>query len=928
MRLSALLSPPHVTEPNFDVRGVLSPSRSNATASRYGPASREASPVSTRSSRYDNSSSASGPYSTYSSYKSGGSEPTHSPAPGVRATGRAYERQSSRGYEVPGNEFGSSSRRSSHGGAGGAGAGGGGASAGMSLPGARAPHTPHDSSRRGRLAVSAVSSGSDDSAPEAEKRDTATFRYLICRGTSPIPEGEQREPRVKDKSSVSRTRRLKVPDKSPPVRSERSSRKAISDKGPVDCSIQTNLDQPQGRRQRTSSNTNFPPDKGATKPGETYYKYRDKVLGPNPDSPRSYYKHSGQDQQPAPSRAGGRSREDSWRGHRGEDSVNTPPNERSWRQSVYGEPEPASPRRREQPVYGEPEPASPRRREQPVEGDPDSDTDDRSSRYGRRRRGGGDGPRTSTPSTLRDRDASDLADERKSRRSKASRSSSREDMLDGDRPRRKRHSSKEFLDEREADVDMKPPLTPESLNVRDSIEKVQHWKQNLPPPEPMSPRGAYEEQPRGRTSRQYSSHREETPPGHVRPSRHASRHGSRDSMLEDEDERDPSLPNKDFRKSQLNRADHYYDDPEVFEREGSPGDSRRRQRKGEGGYDRVPRSASDDHKRLNRDNSRESILSENRRSRPGEEISDSNGSQFGFNREDSPNTRRGGKHSGRHSRQGSREDGLEERGGNPNRHSTTPQNSVHEQIDAPPTHFQLQQPPPPKHNRHQQQQQQHPPQLQHYKGQRSGMIGDVDDIDNVLSLRHPPRSNSNIMDEPVPPNYHYPLHPAPAGHAGPASPAASPSYDKGGNQDRARPNSYAFEQQGPNGNNMRPSKSHGDRLLDIEGGSTPGQHHPSRGRRQPSATAQQMWSILQSKKGLVTITDFVSLCEKSGPQRKLITVPGAGESGEQYFKGYSSADEMLESMGVDVRKQNQYRYFQNQIVATPLKPTSSTDCCF
>ena len=853
--------------------------RSNATNSRYGAGSREGSPVSTRSSRYDNSSSASGPYSTYSSYKSAGSELSASPASGARGAGRPYERQSSRGYEAPASEYVSSSRRSSH-------SGGPGLSSAAGLPGARALHDPSTGGggRRGRRGASVVSTGSEDSAPEAEERDTPTFRYLICRGTSPIREGEPREARVKDKSSVSRTRRLKVPDKGPAIRPERSTRKGGSDKGRVDCSIQTNLDQPQSRRQRTSSNTTFAPP-GTNKPGETYYKYREKVLGSTPDSPRSYHKQAPTTQPPpATSRAGGRTREDSWRSYTtggGEDGVNSPPNERSWRQSVYGEPEPPSPRRRE--------------------GEPDSDTDDRSSRHGRRRRG--DGPRTSTPSTMRDRDASDYGEERKSRRSKASRSSSREDMLDGERPRRKRHSSKEFLDEREPDSEGKPPLTPEALNVRDSIEKVQHWKQNLPPPEPMSPDGArhakrhpgvgaesYEDQARGRSCRPYS-HREESPPPQPRSSRQASRQGSRDSMLEDNEDRDPSLPNKDFRKSQLNRADHhhYYEDPEVFEREASPGDSRRRHRRGEGYEQRMPRQSSDDHKRLNRDNSRESMLSEAR-----QEVSDSNGSQFGFNREESPNTRRA--HTGRHSRHGSREDGLDERPYS--RHSGAPPDPG----ESPPDTFQLQQPPAPKHHNSNPQHQ--------YQGQRSGMIGQVDDIDSVLSLRHPPRSGATIMDEPVPPNCHYPLRPAPA------SPMSPPAQD---DKTNGRPNSYAFEQYGNNSNNMRTSKSHGDKLIDIEDNAAmtqhqrappapaasvqQQQHHHSRGSRsrQPSATAQQMWTILQSKKGLVTITDFVSLCEKSGPQRKLITVPGA-EGGEQYFKGYNSADEMLESMGVDVRK--------------------------
>ena len=75
--------------------------------------------------------------------------------------------------------------------------------------------------------------------------------------------------------------------------------------------------------------------------------------------------------------------------------------------------------------------------------------------------------------------------------------------------------------------------------------------------------------------------------------------------------------------------------------------------------------------------------------------------------------------------------------------------------------------------------------------------------------------------------------------------------------------------------------------------------HPS-SQVKLSPTAQQMWSILQAKKGLVTISDFLALCEKSSPQRKLIQVGGADH--EDNFKCFGSANEMLDYLGVDVQK--------------------------
>ena len=121
------------------------------------------------------------------------------------------------------------------------------------------------------------------------------------------------------------------------------------------------------------------------------------------------------------------------------------------------------------------------------------------------------------------------------------------------------------------------------------------------------------------------------------------------------------------------------------------------------------------------------------------------------------------------------------------------------------------------------------------------MIGEMDDIDSVLKAKLP-RGKPNIMDAPVPPVGHYPINPTPAG-------PMSPDPQKG------RPSSYSFEQNANNGNhNIRQSKSHGDKLIDIEDEqvavtATPTQA-PPKVKRPPrhSATCQRMWNILQSKK--------------------------------------------------------------------------------
>lgn len=430
--------------------------RASSRSNRSYGGSREGSPVSTRSSRYDYSSSAS-PYSTYSSYKSGSDA---SPVPK-----RPYERQSSRGYEVPSGDY--PTRRTSL------------DSRYVAPPPPAVQPTP--SHRRKSL-----SDESDDSAPEAEKHEPA-LRYLICRGTSPPPDPEvpKRENKAKERISVSRTRRIKVPER---ASDKRSRRQTVIEKGPAltDCATQTNLDQAQGRRSRLSSSGGFggggggsgtdrggekggggKPGSSSSQPGETFYKYRDKFIGGS--VPTGSYSAGGSSSAGV-SRNSSRSTlkdSDSRRSYKDE-AVSSPPAERSWRQAVYGDPPPASASRT----------SSRRSGGQPDDDmsvssskQPDDD-DDMSSRHSRRRRD----PRTSTPSTTTaatppHEEYASTADEKRSRRGgKApSRSSSREDVLE-DRPRRKRRCSKELLDD-ERDRDGKP-LTSENISLRDSIEKV------------------------------------------------------------------------------------------------------------------------------------------------------------------------------------------------------------------------------------------------------------------------------------------------------------------------------------------------------------------------------------------------------------------------------------------------------------------------
>ena len=78
--------------------------------------------------------------------------------------------------------------------------------------------------------------------------------------------------------------------------------------------------------------------------------------------------------------------------------------------------------------------------------------------------------------------------------------------------------------------------------------------------------------------------------------KHASRSASNDSLLDAADDDlspDPRLPNKDFRKSDLNRARYYDHESDVFEREPSPEVRRPRGHRRNDSYGKDPQVGGD-----------------------------------------------------------------------------------------------------------------------------------------------------------------------------------------------------------------------------------------------------------------------------------------------------------------------------------------------
>ena len=417
---------------------------------------------------------------------------------------------------------------------------------------------------------------------------------------------------------------------------------------------------------------------------------------------------------------------DNYRDSVADGTISDAPSERTWRKAVYGD-TPASTR-------------SSRRRAPADECDSDMTSAFEDEDIGSRWK-----PRTSTPNPESRHENHDYEERgsRKEKRSQGSsrdsrhgfsRSTSRDSILD-DKPRRRRHGSKE----RQLDgaLNENASLTPENLSLRDSIEKVKQWKQNLPSPEPHRHPGVGAEtnkdsyrspRPENRgdspersginwkqaTQRQDSrSARDESPTMFSRdssPNRRnkyrARKHPSKGNSneLENGNIRDHSLPNKDFRKSELNKADSEYyqrNEPlspraqgnklgkgsgsssDAFTRDDSPNAQNRR-----GGL-ASRQTSNDPNRRIKRENSREDLLDDrlgnqggssprqsspynrfrrqtSRKDQSGDGLEGASDSG-GFSREDSPNRHsRGGKPPlpGRStSRQSSMEDMLDDRRG-------------------------------------------------------------------------------------------------------------------------------------------------------------------------------------------------------------------------------------------------------------------------
>ncbi|KAL5021177.1 hypothetical protein ScPMuIL_000332 [Solemya velum] len=825
---------------------------SSKSGKSYGAKSRESSPVSSRSSRYDSS-----PYSTYVPYKSG--VEASQPAP------RKYERQVSapRTSDYGGDYPRRYSRQDDY-------------------DTKRPSRDPIRVSKSKQAARPSSGSDSDDSAPEAEKAGSKT-KYVTCRGTSPIADDNRETKPKKEKieKSISSTKRVKFPTIE--AKKDRFGRVMRGDRGApqADCSMQTiDPDKAAGRRGKYggSGSGGAPSSQG---PSETYYKYKDKFaptqqmktvapVFPSPSPPKSPFKDQYYDK-----------------------NIPDVPEERSWRKSVYGEPEPSKMNHRPDVT--------------------ESETESK-KRY----------PRTSTPKDPRkDPDKRGQGSDQDVRGG-YKRSSSREGVLD-ENTRRKRHGSKEILDEQQ-------PLTPENLSVRDSIEKVHNWKQKLPDQnvyydEPHSPEGKY---PPG-----YGGHREpkhaqksnsgptrygrqdsiqsgqegsppysrDTSPGRKSRAHYRRSHTDVDNVFDEEEDysRDAHLPNKDFRKSDLNKAEfdkRYARDGHPFHRQHS-----RTHASSSDAFSRdespnrmrhLQKQSSIEQRRIRRDSSREDVDDKRSRrdgwEREGGQVSDS--SQFGFNREGSPNRNH---RKGKPSRQGSKEDILGE-------------------IDE-------------------------TRQLSPYLDSRYGHQNDLAVSNESLadiSQADMPHSISQHSMSSLPD----------------IVPGAKDDQRKGDNQTLKNayiskmqdidnlldfsPNEEEFERGDKKANANAPKSPHyianikdiDDLLADkprnildtpVPKHPKPMRPHPAKGEFSklttatgaPSVTSQQMMSMLQKQKGFVTITDILSLCVKP-PKPKFIRVPGSSDD-DANFTGYDTFDELLDSLGVEVRKLEEcalqiYRY--------------------
>ena len=67
---------------------------------------------------------------------------------------------------------------------------------------------------------------------------------------------------------------------------------------------------------------------------------------------------------------------------------------------------------------------------------------------------------------------------------------------------------------------------------------------------------------------------------------------------------------------------------------------------------------------------------------------------------------------------------------------------------------------------------------------------------------------------------------------------------------------------------------------------------------EPQTSGNEMADLLKQKKGLVVISDILGLCAKPKKSR-FIGVPG---DEDKRFRGYNTANELLESLQVDTKK--------------------------
>ncbi|XP_071172417.1 FH1/FH2 domain-containing protein 3-like isoform X6 [Mytilus edulis] len=925
-------------------RSLASYDRGSSRSGRSygGPPSRESSPISSRSSRYGDYTSAS-PYSTYES------------SPSVS---RRFDRQQSVDYSPRREPDGSHRRRDS-------------INEHIKPP-------PPPSKRREK--ITSDETDTDDSAPEAEK-DGSKGRFKISRGTSPMHEGEtprreQKKNKIRDRKAIARTKRIRNTTRE--IRRENIYKEF---KEMADASVQTNDVAPRRRGRRQVSESDDMRDKaalaamammeesgGANSPNDSFYKTRDKFNDPSVPASPGYTSSD-----PNTKRFSHRDKNE---------SLHDVPGEKSWRQSVYGD-----------------EAEEKRGRPNPRTSTPMSATDKRSSRNSQI------SDRESRPDYNRSSSRESILDDNQSRRR---RTNSRE-ILDVPGvhdeqppplpPRRLR--SREMLDA----PDPEAPLTPETISLRDSIAKVHEWKQQLPEPDsyygdrltakPLKGRRLDGKAPsdhseeyfsaqdyppppphktsrdvspdRGRTGREQRqsggyyrtdsradsvrstrenspSYSRDTSPNRLRsrPRRNLSREHSIDNVFDD----DPRLPNKDFRKSALNKSESNYfekSDPDGVRYRNQDGVPIKGNRKSGSSSDAFSRDDSPNRaRRMRREGSREDIIDDRR---PGHTSDSSN---FGFNREGSPNRNQGRRVRSRqnsredmlddrkHSRPNSREGMIDDRRSNMSSRSNSRHNSREDVLDDRGKRFSARDRP-------------HSLAVSNESLAHLSNEGSLRSINSVVTddgtVKKSPSSafsneNQALLDivnggklSPRKDKSGYinqkqdidhvldEVHGAPSdlsrriGSRGPRPSSADGYYMDSKNIDEVlnRRSQNLMDTPVPKiPTPLKPSPNVlEEKLVDIDSpiipkkaaiaNAPPNRGSDARMRRTISETGQLMWDTLKKNKGSVTITDILRLCEK--PTSKVIRVPGVTEGfSDVNFKGFPSANEMLENSGVDVKK--------------------------